>query len=172
MPSASSSHPREDNPQPSDASLPSYSPSKQSRAQTKGGLETQKSNTSVDNEDDGTSTEPTSSSGSSIDSSSDDDGDDNDDEQENREEAGKQNGEEEIHTVPSRMKPRIHRIEKNNDILNRITAFLPQMKNANEDLQRELAAGRGRDMQVDGASEEGEGEDEGRYIEMARLSPL
>lgn len=158
MPSASSSHPREDNPQLSDASLPS--PSNQSRAQTEEGLEMQKSNTSVNNEDDESSTEPTSSSGSSIDSSSDDD-----DEQENHHEEEKE-GKEDIHTVPSRMKPRIHRIEKNNNILNRITAFLPQMKNANEDLQRELAAGRGRDMQLDEAGEDEEGEGEGRYIEM------
>lgn len=120
----------------------------------------QKSNTSVNNEDDESSTEPTSSSGSSIDSSSDDD-----DEQENHHEEEKE-GKEDIHTVPSPMKPRIHRIEKNNNILNRITAFLPQMKNANEDLQRELAAGRGRDMQLDEAGEDEEGEGEGRYIEM------
>ena len=113
-------------------------------------------------EDDETSTDPSSSDSSSVDSSSEDD--DDDDEQEQQQ---KQRNQEED-TIPSlqpKQKPRIHRVEKNNDILSRITAFLPQMKTANEDLERELAAGRGKEVQLDNADDQ----DEGRYIEMVCL---
>lgn len=111
-----------------------------------------------EDEDDETSTDPSSSDSSSVDSSSEDD----DDEQEQEQ---KQQNQEENSAIPSiqpRQKPRIHRVEKNNDILSRISAFLPQMKTANEDLERELAAGRGKEVQLDDADEQGDG----RYIEM------
>ena len=131
-----------------------------------------------DDADDETSTEPTSSSGSdsSVDSSDEDD-EENSDNEEQEKEKGTDGKEETVPSLSARQKPRIHRIERNSDILSRITAFLPQMKNANESLQRELAAGRANEIQLDqndGGEGEGEGEDEeskGRYIEMVWYIP-
>ena len=112
-----------------------------------------------EDEDDETSTDPSSSDSSSVDSSSEDEDDDEQEQEQNPQ------NQEENNAIPSlqpRQKPRIHRVEKNNDILSRITAFLPQMKTANEELERELAAGRGKEVQLDDADEQ----DDGRYIEM------
>lgn len=170
MPGASK-RPRSDNnddPQISpDKSLPS--PPKRSRAQARKTriLESRKSGKLYhsDDDDETSSDDPTSSSGSdsSIESSDDSEEEENEQEAENQEEQEQEdNGT--IPSIPVRQKPRIHRIEKNNDILSRLTAFLPQMKSANEDLERELAAGRGKELQVDDADEEGEE----RYIEMVR----
>lgn len=50
---------------------------------------------------------------------------------------------------------------KEPDLLSRLSAFLPKLKSANEDLQREIAAGRGKDLQLDEVDQE-----EGQYIEM------
>lgn len=179
MPSACTKRPRNDDDphlSPDDNDLPS--PPKRSRAQWTKDKKYESGKGVNNDEDDETSTEPTSSSGSdsSVDSSDEDDEDSDNEEQEK--EKGTDGKEEE--TVPSlsaRQKPRIHRIERNNDILSRITAFLPQMKNANESLQRELAAGRAKEVQLDhdeGGEGEGEGEDEeskGRYIEMVWYIP-
>lgn len=47
------------------------------------------------------------------------------------------------------------------ELLSRLNAFLPKMKNANEDLQKEIEAGRVGDLVLDNADEGGE-----QYIEM------
>ncbi|ODM16833.1 hypothetical protein SI65_07798 [Aspergillus cristatus] len=140
-----------------DESAPS--PPKRTQTRETKTLESRKSekNYHSDDDDETSSDEPTSSSGSSIDSSDDDE----EDEQETRDQEERENNGA-IPSIPGRQKPRIHRIDRNSDIMSRLTAFLPQMKSANEDLERELAAGRGKELQVDGADEEVEG----RYIEM------
>lgn len=113
-----------------------------------------------EDEDDETSTDPSSSDSSSVDSSSEEEEEDDDEQEQEQEQKQEENSA--IQSLQPRQKPRIHRVEKNNDILSRITAFLPQMKTANEDLERELAAGRGNEVQLDDADEQGDG----RYIEM------
>ncbi|PYH99310.1 hypothetical protein BO71DRAFT_437431 [Aspergillus ellipticus CBS 707.79] len=83
---------------------------------------------------------------------------------------------EEIPRVPTLPKPRIRHMKQNPDLMARLSSFLPQMKSANEHLEREIAAGRGRDVMLEeeegdeegdeeGAEEEGEGEGR-QYIEM------
>ncbi|PYI08633.1 hypothetical protein BO78DRAFT_459710 [Aspergillus sclerotiicarbonarius CBS 121057] len=67
-----------------------------------------------------------------------------------------------IPRIPSIPKPRIHRIEKNPDLLSRLSSFLPQMKTANEHLEQEIAAGRAKDVQMDDLDDD----EEGQYIEM------
>ncbi|KAL4989334.1 hypothetical protein BDW68DRAFT_72253 [Aspergillus falconensis] len=107
----------------------------------------------------------TSSSGSSL-SSSDDEDDDDDDVQ--SESAGAINGDNErITSLPARRRPNIHRIEQEPSLLSRLSAFLPQMKYANEDLERKIAAGRGKEIRLDDdVDEESDGQREGQYIEM------
>lgn len=162
----------EEDPHMSPDDLPS--PPKRSRAQQARGKKPVSSSQANGDDDDETSTEPTSSSGS--DSSEESSDEENDSE---NEEKGKPDGNEQetIPSITARPKPRIHRIKQNSDILSRINAFLPQMKNANENLQRELDAGRGKQIQLDhdeGYEGEGEGEGEGKedqgYIEMVRFS--
>lgn len=79
--------------------------------------------------------------------------------------------------VGGRSKPRIHRVSQPSDIFSRVSAFLPKLRDANEDLQRQIAAGRERDVMVesvDDGDEDGdeneneneEGEGGKRYIEM------
>lgn len=168
MPGASTKRARSDDDQ---QLLPDeFAPSPPKRTQTRKTktLESQKSekNYHSDDDDETSSDEPTSSSGSSMDSS-DDDSDNEEDEQEtSNQEQREGNGA--IPSVAARQKPRIHRIKKDNGIMSRLTAFLPQMKSANEHLERELAAGRGKELQVDGVDEE----NEGRYIEMVRCVPF
>lgn len=67
-----------------------------------------------------------------------------------------------IPSVPGRPKPQIHRVEGGSDLLSRISTFLPKMKDANESLEREIAAGRGKSMILDEVDDE-DGKD---YIEM------
>ncbi|MCP6379874.1 NOPCHAP1/New4 family protein, partial [Klebsiella pneumoniae] len=50
-------------------------------------------------------------------------------------------------------------------LLSKLSAFLPQMKTANEDLQREIAAGRAKDIRLD-EDDENEAQSDGQYIEM------
>lgn len=69
-----------------------------------------------------------------------------------------------IPSIPGRPKPTIHRMEGGSDLLSRLSTFLPQMEHANRDLEREIAAGRGKDMILD----EVDDEDEKEYIEMVR----
>lgn len=49
-------------------------------------------------------------------------------------------------------------------MLSRLNAFLPKMKDANEDLQRQIEAGKAGDLVLDNADENGE-----QYIEMVSL---
>ncbi|KAL4816333.1 hypothetical protein BDW67DRAFT_52515 [Aspergillus spinulosporus] len=111
--------------------------------------------TEDDDEDDYTS-----SSGSSLSSSDDED----DDAQ--SETGGDMNKDNEgIKSLPARRKPDIRRIEQEPSLLSRLSAFLPQIKSANEDLEREIAAGRGKDIRLDD-DEESDGQRDGQYIEM------
>ncbi|OJK00202.1 hypothetical protein ASPACDRAFT_118227 [Aspergillus aculeatus ATCC 16872] len=76
-----------------------------------------------------------------------------------------------IPRIPALPKPNIHRIQQTPDLLSRLSAFLPQMKTANEQLERDIAAGRAKDIRLDDAmdedEDEGEREEDGkRYIEM------
>ncbi|RAK79485.1 NOPCHAP1/New4 family protein [Aspergillus fijiensis CBS 313.89] len=76
-----------------------------------------------------------------------------------------------IPRIPALPKPNIHRIQQTPDLLSRLSAFLPQMKTANEQLERDIAAGRAKDIRLDDAMDEDEDEDGGeedgkRYIEM------
>ncbi|KAL4888732.1 hypothetical protein BDV59DRAFT_205851 [Aspergillus ambiguus] len=64
--------------------------------------------------------------------------------------------------LPARQKPRIHHVERDADLLSRISAFLPKMRSANDELQREIDAGRAKDVRLD----EVDDQDEGQYIEM------
>ncbi|RDW76620.1 NOPCHAP1/New4 family protein [Aspergillus mulundensis] len=105
----------------------------------------------------------TSSSGSSLSSS-----DDEEDDDAKSESAGLDGDNEGITSLPARRKPNIRRIEQEPGLLGRLSAFLPQMKSANEDLEREIAAGRGKDIQLDDGDEDEENDSqrEGQYIEM------
>ncbi|KAJ5291379.1 hypothetical protein N7478_000630 [Penicillium angulare] len=105
--------------------------------------------------------DPTSSSGSSSDSSSEDDS--SDDEQENIHHENQATSSSNTSSIPNlsgRPKPRIRKMEGNSELLSRLSAFLPKMKSANEDLEKEIAAGRGKDVVLD------EVEDNKDYIEM------
>lgn len=108
---------------------------------------------------DATSPSSSEESTSSEGTSSDEDDDPDSDEDAN---VNGSDGEPSLPQIPGRQKPRIHRVEKNSDILSRVSAFLPQMKDANESLEREIAAGRGKDLRLDDVDDE----HEGRYIEM------
>lgn len=104
--------------------------------------------------------EPTSSSGSSSSSS-----EGESESESNNEDQEERNIDPPIPTssiphIPSRPKPRIHRVDRDSTLLSRLSSFLPKMKDANEDLQREIAAGRARDITLDSV------DDEGQYIEM------
>ncbi|KGO69498.1 hypothetical protein PITC_014530 [Penicillium italicum] len=63
--------------------------------------------------------------------------------------------------IAGRPKPRIHRMKGDSGLLSRLNAFLPKMKDANEDLQRQIEAGEAGDLVLDNAGENGE-----QYIEM------
>ena len=62
--------------------------------------------------------------------------------------------------VHGRPKPRIQKMDANSDLMARLSAFLPKMKTANEDLEKEIAEGRGKDVVLDDVDD---GKD---YIEM------
>ncbi|KAJ5975867.1 hypothetical protein N7481_009574 [Penicillium waksmanii] len=106
----------------------------------------------------------TSSSGSSSDESEDEESDDDDNEMmiDSKPTSTKPetaNGTS-IPSIPGRPKPQIHRMEGGSDLLSRLSSFLPQMKDANEELEKEIAAGRGDAMVLDSVDD---GKD---YIEM------
>jgi hypothetical protein len=63
--------------------------------------------------------------------------------------------------IGGRPKPSIHRMEGGSDLLSRLSSFLPQMKNANEDLEKKIAAGNGQEMVLDSVDDDGKD-----YIEM------
>lgn len=67
-----------------------------------------------------------------------------------------------IPNVTGRQKPQIHRMEGGSDLLARLSTFMPKIKDANANLEKEIAAGRGKDLVVDSV-DDGDGKD---YIEM------
>ncbi|KAI9923588.1 hypothetical protein AWENTII_010072 [Aspergillus wentii] len=109
--------------------------------------------------DSSSSYESTSSEGES-DSDDDEEEEEEDDQDEDMADASNHAGP--LPRVTAGQRPNIHRIEKNSDILGRLSAFLPKMKDANEELQKEIAAGRGKDLRLDEVDEN----DRGRVIEM------
>ncbi|GFF26793.1 hypothetical protein IFM58399_01520 [Aspergillus lentulus] len=121
--------------------------------------------TSSESEDEDDDDDYTSSSGSDDDSDSDSgsdgDGEDEDQEADYSSDQASRAGSS-LPRISAQQKPRIHRMTKEPDLLSRLSAFLPKLKSANEDLQREIAAGRGKDLQLD----EAENQEEGQYIEM------
>ncbi|KAJ6013672.1 hypothetical protein N7540_008263 [Penicillium herquei] len=103
----------------------------------------------------------TSSSGSSCDSSSEDES--SEDENESIHHENKTTSSASSSSIPhvhGRPKPRIHKMDGNSELLARLSAFLPKMKSANEDLEKEIAEGRGKDVVLD------EVDDDKDYIEM------
>ncbi|KAL2803285.1 hypothetical protein BJX63DRAFT_77451 [Aspergillus granulosus] len=113
----------------------------------------------------------TSSSGSSLSSSDDEDEEKDDDiHGEIARESSLGGDSDQITSLPARKKPNIRRLNNQPSLLSKLSAFLPQMKSANEDLQREIAAGRTKDIQLDAESEDEHRE--GQYIEMVCLPPF
>ncbi|KAJ5727788.1 hypothetical protein N7493_005608 [Penicillium malachiteum] len=103
----------------------------------------------------------TSSSGSSCDSSSEDDSSDDENESIHHEnKTTSSTASSSIPHVQGRLKPRIRKMEGNSELLARLSAFLPKMKSANEDLEKQIAEGKGKDVVLD---EVDDGKD---YIEM------
>ncbi|KAJ5236902.1 hypothetical protein N7489_006993 [Penicillium chrysogenum] len=112
--------------------------------------------------------DPTSSSGSS--SEDDSESEREDEEHSDQEMNGTTESTTHVHTsdpssslphIAGRPKPRIHRIKGDSGLLSRLNAFLPKMKDANEDLKRQIEAGEAGDLVLDNADENGE-----QYIEM------
>ncbi|KAL2841556.1 hypothetical protein BJY01DRAFT_8249 [Aspergillus pseudoustus] len=117
---------------------------------------------SVDGDDDA---DYTSSSGSSLSSSGDEDDSDNEDTHgEIARESGLSGDSDQITSLPARKKPNIRRFNNQPSVLSKLSAFLPQMKSANDDLQREIAAGRSKDIQLDAESDDDHRD--GQYVEM------
>ena len=114
--------------------------------------------------------DPTSSSGSSSEDDSESEGEDerhSDQEMNGTEESTTHENISDPSSVPhiaGRPKPRIHRIKGDSGLLSRLNAFLPKMKDANENLQRQIEAGKAGDLILDNADENGE-----QYIEMVRF---
>ncbi|KAJ5166890.1 uncharacterized protein N7482_005671 [Penicillium canariense] len=107
--------------------------------------------------------DPTSSSGSSS-SESESEGEDSEDSDEamhDENDAPVPAPAPSVSNIAGRPKPNIQRMERGSDILSRLSTFLPKMKDANEDLEREIAAGRGQDMVLDAVEDDGKD-----YIEM------
>ncbi|KAJ5658412.1 uncharacterized protein N7484_002061 [Penicillium longicatenatum] len=100
--------------------------------------------------------DPTSSSGSSEESDSEDSEDEN--ESIHHEPKATSANKSSIPNVSGRPKPQIHKMQGNSELLARLSAFLPQMKSANEELEKDIAAG--KDVVMD---DEDENKD---YIEM------
>lgn len=112
------------------------------------------------NDSDSDDDDYTSSSGSDSDE---DDTEDDDEEEEQKRDVNSDDGSDHsLPRIPARQKPQIYRIEKKPDILSRLSAFLPQMKSANDELQREIDAGRAQDLMLDDVDDQ----TDGQYIEM------
>ena len=76
--------------------------------------------------------------------------------------------EEGIPYISGRSKPFIHRPHSGTGLVSRISAFLPQLRDANDALQREILAGRVGDVAIEENNESGQ--ETGReYIEMVCL---
>ncbi|KAJ0415276.1 hypothetical protein BJY00DRAFT_318037 [Aspergillus carlsbadensis] len=108
----------------------------------------------------------TSSSGSSLSSSSEEDDDDDDTHGEIARESGLSGDSDQITSLPARKKPNIRRFNNPPSLLSKLSAFLPQMKSANDDLEKEIAAGRSKDIQLDAEDDEDDEHRNGQYIEM------
>lgn len=107
--------------------------------------------------------DPTSSGTSSSESESEEDPSDGEDEGSNHEnEPSNSAVDSSIPVVTGRRKPQIHRMEGGSDLLARLSAFLPKIKDANENLEKQIAEGRGKDVVLDSVDED-DGKD---YIEM------
>ncbi|KAJ5902082.1 hypothetical protein N7495_002610 [Penicillium taxi] len=104
----------------------------------------------------------TSSSGSSSESDSEKSSDDEEDNSKHEESLTNSTAKSSIPSVPARRKPVIRKMNTNKDLMSRLSAFLPEMKNANEELEKEIAAGRGKDLVLDDADDA----DGKEYIEM------
>ncbi|KAF3397759.1 hypothetical protein F1880_005931 [Penicillium rolfsii] len=104
----------------------------------------------------------TSSSGSSSESeSAEEESEDEDHEMRDDQDTTISASEPSIPHIGGRPKPNIHRMEGGSDLLSRLSSFLPQIKNANEDLEKQIAAGKGQEMVLDSVDDDGK-----EYIEM------
>lgn len=108
--------------------------------------------------------DPTSSEGSSSeeDSESESEDEQHTDRQANGTEASaKRTNSDSLPHISARSKPHIRSIKGDSEMLSKLNAFLPQIKSANEDLQKKIDAGTAEDLVLDNAEANG-----GRYIEM------
>jgi hypothetical protein len=117
-------------------------------------------------QDDDDDDDYTSSSGSSLTSSDEEDDDDDDTNGEIARESGLSGDSDQITSLPARKMPNIRRFNNPSSLLSKLSAFLPQMKSANEDLEKEIAAGRSKDIQLDAEDDEDDEHRNGQYIEM------
>ncbi|KAA8651893.1 hypothetical protein EYZ11_009460 [Aspergillus tanneri] len=101
----------------------------------------------------------TSSSGSNT---SEDESDEDNDEQAQSGDGDVKSDDGSLPHISGCSKPLIRRVDKDPGLMARLSAFLPQIRSANEDLQREIDAGRGKNLRLDEVDEL----HEGRYIEM------
>ena len=67
-----------------------------------------------------------------------------------------------VPSIPRRQKPKIQPVQERSDLLARLSTFLPKIRDANESLNKEIAAGRAQDVILDSVNE-ADGND---YIEM------
>ncbi|KAJ5620647.1 hypothetical protein N7510_004631 [Penicillium lagena] len=65
-----------------------------------------------------------------------------------------------IPNITGRPKPQIRRVDGDSGLLSRLSSFLPQMKDANESLQKDIAAGRAGDVVLDSSLDRRGSEDE------------
>ncbi|EFE38272.1 conserved hypothetical protein [Trichophyton verrucosum HKI 0517] len=105
-----------------------------------------------------TDSEPTSSSGSSDDSDSDSKAGESSDEEKSDDD--EQMDDQPGPSIPSRQ---FSSLPDNSALRARLASFLPSLKAANEDLEREIAAGKSMTLEVDN-----EDEGQGQLIEMVR----
>ena len=108
-----------------------------------------------------TDSEPTSSSGSSVDSDLDSQAGESSDEEKSDDD--EQMDDQPSPSIPSRP---FASLPNNSALRARLASFLPSLKAANEDLEREIAAGKSMTLEVDN-----EDEGQGRLIEMVRYRP-
>lgn len=105
-----------------------------------------------------TDSEPTSSSGSSVDSDSDSKAGESSDEEKSDDD--EQMDDPPGPSIPSRP---FSSLPNNSALRARLASFLPSLKAANEDLEREIAAGKSMTLEVDN-----EDDGQGQLIEMVR----
>jgi hypothetical protein len=115
-------------------------------------------------EDEHTSEDETSSSGSLSSASSAES--ESEDELIAEEDSSHEQEHEGIAYVPGRPRPRIQRIQglDQSDLMSRLSSFLPQLRAANEGLEREIVSGNASDVRMDDVQDGDE-----QYIEMVRI---